>query len=116
MSTTLSPWSGQLSGWRIARLPPSAEQDDGNGWTTGRCWLWCGREDARVMWIGPGTAHGVTADLFACETCARSLADQISDTQLSTDLGRHELTGYAEAGTVADPAHPRPPQGRHRRR
>jgi hypothetical protein len=116
VSTALRPWSGPLSALRIARLPRSAEQDDDNGWTTGRCWLWCGREAARVLWIGPGTAHGITADLFACEACAQSLADQIIGTQLSVDLGSHELTGYADVGSPAAARRLRPPQGRHRRR
>lgn len=115
MSTPLSPWSGPLSGRRVSRLPTSAERDDGNRWTTGRCWLWCGREAARVVWIGPGTAQGVTVDLFACETCSRSLADQIIGTQLSADLGGHDLNGYAAVGTPIRPGFPPPSQGRHRR-
>ncbi|WP_225847304.1 hypothetical protein [Streptomyces sp. HPF1205] len=72
MSTDLRPWLGRLAAPRIARLPLPAETDDGNHWTTGRCWLWCGREHARVLWIGSGTAPGgVTTHLFACASCAR---------------------------------------------
>ncbi|WP_225848260.1 hypothetical protein [Streptomyces sp. HPF1205] len=116
MSTALSPWSGPLSGSRTARLPPTAEQDNGNRWSTGRCWLWCGREAARVVWIEPGTVHRLTTDLFACEACARLLADQIISAQLSADLGSHGLPGYADVGIPDRPVLPPLPQGRHRRR
>lgn len=106
MGTDLRPWLGTLGAPRIARLPPPAETDDGNHWITGRCWLWCGRERARVLWIGAGTAPGgVTADLFACTSCAQVLGDQILDSQLSADIGGRAADGYASAGT----------SGRHRR-
>lgn len=117
MSTDLRPWLGPLSAPRIARLPPPAETDDGNHWTTGRCWLWCGREHARVLWIGTGTAPGgVTAHLFACAACAQSLGDEILASQLSADIGGHELPGYANVGRPEATRPPAPPSGRHRRR
>lgn len=117
MSTELRPWSGPLAAPRIARLPPPAETDDGNRWSTGRCWLWCGRERARVLWIGTGTAPGgVTADLFACATCAQSLGDQVLESQLSADIGGRELDGYASVGRpFRNPVAARE-GGRHRRR
>lgn len=117
MSNDLRPWLGKLAAPRIARLPPPAETDDGNHWTIGRCWLWCGREHARVLWIGTGTAPGgVTTHLFACVACAQSLGDQILAAQLSADIGGHELHGYANVGTPETVRTPAPPGGRHRRR
>jgi hypothetical protein len=116
LSAALRPWSGPLSGRRIARLPPSAEQGDDNCWTTGRCWLWCGREAARVYGSAPAQRTASPADLFACEACVQSHADQIIGAQLSADLGAHDLTGYADVGSPGMARHPHPPQGRHRRR
>ena len=90
MTTELRPWHGPLAASRFARLPPPADTDDGNLWTTGRCWLWCGREQTRVLWIGTGKAPGgVTAHLFACAPCAQELGDQVLAAQLSTDLRKH---------------------------
>lgn len=94
------------------RLPPVAERDDDNLWVTGRCWLWCGRESARVVWLGPATVLGVSADVFACEACTRSLADQILDAQMARDAGP-EL-GLASVGAIR-PHALSPPTGRHRR-
>lgn len=117
MSSDLRPWLGTLAAPRIARLPSPPETNDGNQWITGRCWLWCGRERTRVLWIGTGTAPGgVIAHLFACASCAQSLGDQVLDSQLSADIGGGELDGYASVGV---PAHVRAtarPSGRHRRR
>lgn len=113
----IHPWQGMLSAPRIPRLPPQPETDDGNHWVTGRCWLWCGRESTRVLWIGTGTgSSGVTGDLFACATCVQALDDQILEAQLSKDLGGHNLLGYASVGTVHDAIAHGPPSGRHRRR
>lgn len=115
--TGLRPWLGALAAPRIARLPPPAETDDGNRWVTDRCWLWCGRERTRVVWIGTGTAPGgVTAHLFACASCAQSLGDQVLAAQMSVDVGGHELDGYASVGMSADGRIPTQPSGRHRRR
>lgn len=117
MATGLRPWIGTLAAPGIARLPPPAEMDDGNHWITGRCWLWCGRERTRVMWIGTGTAlGGVTAHLFACASCAQSLGDQVLASQLSADIGGHDLDGYTSVGTPSRNSAPAEPSGRHRRR
>ncbi|MEC3993647.1 hypothetical protein VSR01_08895 [Actinacidiphila sp. DG2A-62] len=94
------------------RLPPVAERDDDNLWVTGRCWLWCGRESARVVWLGPATVLGVSADVFACAACTQSLADQILDTQMARDTGP-EL-GLTTVGAIR-PHALSPPSGRHRR-
>jgi hypothetical protein len=98
---------------RIApwRLPPIADTDDGNRWATGRCWFWCGRETTRVVWLGPASVHGVTADVFSCAPCAQALADHIIESQMFKD--RSPASGFAAVGA---PRHTLPPPaGRHRR-
>jgi hypothetical protein len=40
-----------------------------NGWVIGRCWLYCQRQDAPVMWIGPVHHNGAVAHMYACEPC-----------------------------------------------
>jgi hypothetical protein len=85
----------------VERLPPIAQPGDGNAWETGRCWFWCGREAARVLWIGSATVAGTAAGLYACGTCLRVLADEIIATRLGSDMSE----GLAQA----------PPGGKHRR-
>lgn len=86
------------------RLPPSPETGDRNPWVTGRCWLWCGRERAPVLWLGPATAAGTTAGLYGCESCIRVLSDQIYAEAMGIDVN-WGLDHLAHG----------PPTGRHRR-
>jgi hypothetical protein len=117
MSDDMRPWSRALAAPRVAWLPPPAETDDSNRWTTGRCWLWCGRERTRVLWIGTGTVlGGVTAHLFACASCAEALGDQVLDSQLSACIGGGDISGYASIGASAQFRATARPSGRHRRR
>jgi hypothetical protein len=116
-SNQVRPWRSTLSVRRISRLPPQPEMDDQNHWVAGRCWLWCGQESVRVLWIGSGTSSsGVTGHLFACAQCVKALDDQILDAQLSKDIGGPELPGYASVGAGHRPGAHAPPSGRHRRR
>lgn len=85
------------------RLPPVAQPRDGNAWVTGRCWFWCGRESARVLWTGPASVAGTTTGLYACGACLRLLADQIIAARMGSDMAE----GLAQAHA--------PPKGRHRR-
>lgn len=114
MTPTVSPapLGNRFRQRSVPRLPPLASIDDDNRWVTGRCWLWCGRESARVVWLGPATALGVSADVFACEACTRSLADQILDAQMAHDFG--PMLGLASVGAIR-PHALSPPTGRHRR-
>ncbi|MGV9879530.1 DUF7848 domain-containing protein [Streptomyces sp. NPDC003006] len=51
-----------------------SEADDGNHWITGSCWGWCGRSEARVLWMGPAQTTGhVIADLYYCGPCVDRL-------------------------------------------
>lgn len=110
----LRPWQGRLAARRISRLPAQPEPGNGNGWVVGRCWFWCGRESARVLWIGSATTLGVSADVFACTACIRILGDQIIDSQIVTDAGAGELRGLDLVGSPPHRSHG-PPSGRHRR-
>ena len=114
----LRPWVGHLRPPRIVRvLPAQPETDDANPWVTGRCWLWCGRQSTRVLWIGTGIGTGgVTGHLFACAACIRALDDQILDAQLSKDIGGGDIPGFASVGTGHSASAHAPPSGRHRRR
>ncbi|MBM9508526.1 hypothetical protein [Actinacidiphila acididurans] len=58
-------------------LPEPATTDDGNEWTDGYCWLFCGRQWTRVLWIGPASVAGAQAPMFACEPYIRELQGRI---------------------------------------
>ncbi|MER8099979.1 hypothetical protein [Kitasatospora sp. NPDC094016] len=56
------------------RLPEPPDEDDGNAWVLGDCWLYCGRTSVRVLWLGPVTAAGgISAALHACAKCVAEL-------------------------------------------
>ncbi|MCX4653846.1 hypothetical protein AB0N60_33670 [Streptomyces microflavus] len=58
-------------------LPAAADTDDGNTWTDGFCWLYCGQRWTRVLWIGPVSVAGAQAAMFACGPCIRILQEQV---------------------------------------
>ncbi|MDH6630080.1 hypothetical protein M2271_007930 [Streptomyces sp. LBL] len=58
-------------------LPAPADTDDGNSWTDGYCWLYCGQRWTRVLWIGPVSVAGVQAAMYACGPCVRALQEQV---------------------------------------
>ncbi|MDV9194811.1 hypothetical protein [Streptomyces sp. Wh19] len=58
-------------------LPAPADTDDGNSWTDGYCWLYCGQRRTRVLWIGPVSVAGVQAAMYACGPCVRALQEQV---------------------------------------
>lgn len=91
------------------RLPPTPQEDDGNYWVTGRCWLWCGRVSARVLWLGPATVAGTTVGIYACEACTAVLANEIVSERLGLDM-EWGLNGRFPHGPPAGT-----PTGRHRR-
>lgn len=62
----LAPAAGRP--WRDA-WPLVAQTDDGNLWGTGVCWLYCRREDLRVLWVGSVNTPGATGDVYACGPC-----------------------------------------------
>jgi len=54
---------------------PAATPD--SAWIVGHCWLYCGRPDVLVTWIGPASARGITMPMHACGPCIRHLADLV---------------------------------------
>ena len=60
---------------------------------TGRCWLYCLRDDVPVTWIGPVHTGGATAPMYACEPCIRTLTSLAWDALTAKDR--------ATAGTVS---------------
>ncbi|AJC55123.1 hypothetical protein [Streptomyces sp. 769] len=58
-------------------LPAAAATDDGNRWVDGYCWLYCGQQWTRVLWIGPVSVAGAQALMYACGPCIRILQDQV---------------------------------------
>ncbi len=58
-------------------LPEPATTDDGNEWVDGYCWLYCGRQWTRVLWIGPANVAGAQAPMYACGPCIRELQNLV---------------------------------------
>jgi hypothetical protein len=58
-------------------LPEPAVTDDANEWSDGHCWLFCGRQWTRVLWIGPASVAGAEAPMYACGPCIRELQERI---------------------------------------
>ncbi|WP_223832823.1 hypothetical protein [Streptomyces venezuelae] len=58
--------------WRDA-WPLVAQVDDGNSWVVGTCWLYCRREDVRVLWVGSVRTPGATGDVYGCGPCLAEL-------------------------------------------
>lgn len=88
------PWR---DGW-----PLVAQTDDGNPWGTGACWLYCRREDVRVLWVGSVNTPGATGDVYACGPCLVEL-DAIVRAQAH---GRDGAGGRAmQAAALAAPTH-----------
>lgn len=74
-------------------LPAPAATDDRNQWVDGYCWLYCGQQWTRVLWIGPVSVAGARAPMYACGPCIRKLQDQVWQSLLLSD-------GSAESAQV----------------
>ncbi|MFF8769085.1 hypothetical protein [Kitasatospora sp. NPDC015120] len=70
-----------------AERPHTPVPDDRNPWETGRCWLYCGRDEVAVLWIGPVTVAAATAPMFACARCITRLNSLVWDHLSRKDLG-----------------------------
>lgn len=53
----------------------------------GECWLWCGRDDVEVTWIGPVRSSGMHASLYACRACLYELDQRVLETNIRQDTG-----------------------------
>ena len=65
-------------------LPAPAATDDGNEWVDGFCWLYCGQQWTRVLWIGPASVAGAQAPMYACGPCIRTLHEPAGSPSSST--------------------------------
>jgi hypothetical protein len=66
-------------------LPEPATTDDGNQWTDGCCWLFCGQQRTRVLWVGPAMVAGAQAPMYACGPCIRELQERVWQALLAAD-------------------------------
>ncbi|MEU5148446.1 hypothetical protein AB0G42_14775 [Streptomyces yangpuensis] len=71
-------------------LPAPAATDDGNRWEDGRCWLYCGQQRTRVLWIGPVSVAGAQAPMYACGPCIQKLQEQVWEALLLGDEPTHQ--------------------------
>jgi hypothetical protein len=86
-------------------LPAAATTDDGNHWVDGYCWLYCGQQWTRVLWIGPASVAGAQAAMYACGPCIRELQERIWRSILLNDEP-------ARPAGATDRVAPDPPSGR----
>lgn len=87
-------------------LPAQAATDDGNHWVDGFCWLYCGQQWTRVLWIGPATVAGAQAAMFACGPCIQELQERVWQSILLNDEP-------ARPGPAAGSVESAPVDGRH---
>ncbi|MFD4143664.1 hypothetical protein [Streptomyces sp. NPDC058572] len=66
-------------------LPAPASTDDGNKWVDGFCWLYCGQQWTRVLWIGPASVACAQAPMYACGACIRVLQERVWQSILIKD-------------------------------
>ncbi|MGC5342883.1 hypothetical protein [Streptomyces sp. DT171] len=51
----------------------------------GEYWLWCGRQNVEVTWIGPVWSSGMHAALYACRACLYKLDQRVLDANIRAD-------------------------------
>jgi hypothetical protein len=51
----------------------------------GECWLWCGRRDVEVTWIGPVQSSGMHAAFMSCRACLYELDQRVLNANLRKD-------------------------------
>lgn len=86
-------------------LPAPAATDDGNKWVDGFCWLYCGQQWTRVLWIGPASVAGAQAPMYACGPCIRALQERVWQSILLNDEPARREQPNA-------PSQAKPPTGR----
>lgn len=59
----------------------------------GECWLWCGRDDVEVTWIGPVRSSGMHAALYACRACLYELDQRVLETNMRQDADVLPMNG-----------------------
>ncbi|MFD9973240.1 hypothetical protein ACFWZR_02865 [Streptomyces sp. NPDC059017] len=92
-------------------LPAPAATDDGNRWEDGRCWLYCGQQWTRVLWIGPVSVAGAQAPMYACGPCIQELQERVWQAILLGDEPTRPAQTDPHPGMEAPSE---PSSGRHR--
>lgn len=100
MNLSSSPSVVDCFPWRDS-WPLPALTDDGNPWSTGMCWLYCRREEVRVLWVGSINTPLARGDIYSCGACIAEL-DHIVRLQLRERDSRPQ---HPETGTVTLPPH-----------
>lgn len=59
----------------------------------GECWLWCGRDDVEVTWIGPVRSSDMHAALHACRACLYELDQRVLETNMRQDADVLPMNG-----------------------
>ncbi|MFJ9826732.1 hypothetical protein ACIRSU_20520 [Streptomyces sp. NPDC101160] len=93
-------------------LPDPPATDNGNDWVDGVCWLYCGQQRTRVLWIGPATVAGAQAPIYACGACIKELQARIWRSHRAQDAISHSAPSPGRAPELRSAAGGR---GRHRR-
>ncbi|MFI6542960.1 hypothetical protein ACIBO9_06905 [Streptomyces prunicolor] len=70
----------------VTRQPTEYALWDRHEWLTrGECWLWCGRDDVEVTWIGPVQSSGMHAAFYVCRACLYELDQRVLETNMRED-------------------------------
>lgn len=100
-----------IAAWARGERPEPVREDEGEEWSEGMCWLYCGHRWTRVMWIGPAStgSGSATAPIQACRPCIARL-DELIWSYL------HHCDGVAPVNASAQTPAGRARSGRHRGR
>ncbi|MFJ5122256.1 hypothetical protein [Kitasatospora sp. NPDC088548] len=101
-----------IAGFACGDVPDPPTTDDGNTWVDGFCWLYCGQQWTRVLWIGPAHVAGAQAPMYACGPYIRELQERVWRSILLNDEPSCPAQPTPQ-GQEPRPAARRP--GRHRR-
>ncbi|WSA45228.1 hypothetical protein OIE51_14015 [Streptomyces sp. NBC_01803] len=76
--------------------PVPEGSDSGNEWKTGRCWLYCRREDVSVLWIGPIRTPYLDGEMYGCGQCVAELVHTVREEQRRADLRLRRLCEHRD--------------------
>ncbi|WP_369186551.1 hypothetical protein [Streptomyces sp. R08] len=70
----------------VTQQPTEYALWDRHEWLTrGECWLWCGRDNVEVTWIGPVQSSGMHAAFYVCRACLYELDQRVLETNMRLD-------------------------------
>ncbi|MBB0228361.1 hypothetical protein [Streptomyces calidiresistens] len=62
---------------RRIRPPAMVREHSPDRWRRGTCWLWCGRDDLAVQWLGTVEHGPVRVPLTAYRECTHLLTERV---------------------------------------